>query len=305
MSGGRRDGSALRAALKSFLVHLKTERGLAANTIKAYGRDLEQYTAWLVSRGVARPDRIDRPLVRRFADDLGDLGLSARTVARRFSSVRMFHRYLAAEEGVAGDPTSVLLAPRLPLRLPHALSLFDVEKLIESTLPEIPLGLRDRAMFEFLYATGLRVSELVRFPIRGLSFDERLARCIGKGGKERIVPVGKAALGAVRFYLERSRPLLVRRQTGEELFLNYRGGGLTRTGFWKILKKRAAEAEITAHLSPHTLRHSFATHLLEGGANLRDVQEMLGHSDLSTTQIYTTVDTAHMKEVHRSCHPRA
>lgn len=294
----------LQTALSGFLVYLKTERGLAENTIDSYRRDLAQYTRWLESHGVARPGAITRSLMRRYADDLGGLGLSARTVARRFSSLRMFHRYLVEQGRLAKDPTSVLLSPRLPLRLPHALPVTEVEKLIESTDPDIPLGLRDRAMLELLYATGMRVSELIRFPVRGFSGEEGYVRCRGKGGKERIVPVGKSAQRYVCRYLEDSRGVLLRGGRSMALFLNYRGKPLTRMGFWKILKKRARQAGISSHLSPHTLRHSFATHLLEGGASLRDVQEMLGHTDLSTTQIYTAVDRTYLKEVHRECHPR-
>ncbi len=294
----------LQTALSGFLVFLKTERGLAENTIDSYRRDLRQYTAWLESRGVARPGAITRSLMRRYADDLGELGLAARTVARRYSSLRMFHRYLVDQGNLVKDPTAVLISPRLPHRLPHAIPVTEVERLIESTDPDIPLGLRDRAMLELLYATGMRVSELIRFPVRGFSREEGFVRCFGKGGKERIIPVGKSARRYVRRYMEESRRLLLKGGRSITLFLNFRGKPLSRMGFWKILQKRARNAGITTHLSPHTLRHSFATHLLEGGASLRDVQEMLGHTDLSTTQIYTSVDRTYLKEVHRECHPR-
>jgi len=294
----------LQTALSGFLVYLKTERGLAENTVESYRRDLERYIVWLESHGIARPGRIDRSLMRRFADDLGDVGLSARTVARRFSSLRMFHRYLVEQGNLSRDPSSVLLSPRLPLRLPHALPVTEVMTLLDSTDPDIPLGLRDRAMLELLYATGMRVSELTGFPARGFFPREGYVRCMGKGGKERIVPVGRSACRFVSRYMKDSRPILLRGERSRTLFLNYRGKPLSRMGFWKILRKRAREAAITGHLSPHTLRHSFATHLLEGGANLRDVQEMLGHTDLSTTQIYTSVDRTYLKEIHREFHPR-
>ncbi|MBM3319714.1 MAG: site-specific tyrosine recombinase XerD [Candidatus Eisenbacteria bacterium] len=294
----------LRHALRDFLVHLKTERALAANTIESYRRDLERYTRFLEEEGVVEPEAIGPEEVARFAEREGRAGLSARTLARRHSSLRAFHRFLIEEKILAGDPTSVLLPPRLPFRLPHALPVRDVERLLEGIRPSGPIAIRDRAMLEFLYATGLRVSELVAFPVRGLLRREGYARCVGKGGKERVVPVGRRAKEAVEAYLDRARPALVRGRTTEALFVNHRGGPLSRMGVWKALRKRAREAGIEGKLSPHTLRHSFATHLLEGGAGLRDVQEMLGHSDISTTQLYTAVDRTYLKEVHRTFHPR-
>lgn len=292
-------------ALAEFLVHLKTERTLAANTIENYRRDLERYVLFLKKQcGVTGPEEIEGDHLVRFALAESARGLAARTLARRHSSLRAFHRFLIGEKILQSDPTSRLLSPRLPFRLPHALPLAEVEKLLDRIVPDGPLGLRDRAMLEFLYATGMRVSELIAFPVRALSRKSGLARCIGKGGKERVVPVGRRALVAVERYVDKGRWVLLRGKKTDELFLNHRGDRLSRMGVWKILRKRALEAGVEGKLSPHTLRHSFATHLLEGGANLRDVQEMLGHSDIATTQIYTAVDRTYLKEVHRTFHPR-
>ncbi len=300
----RKSTPPVRLALSEFLAYLKTERGLSPNTIESYRRDLEKYLAFLKALGVERPEEIDSALVHQYAEEAGSRGLSARTVARRFTSLRIFHRFLVRDGILAKDPTAKLLSPRLPLRLPHALPVQEVERLLEGIAPAVPFGLRDRAMLEFLYATGMRVGELTHFPVRALNRKEGFARCIGKGDKERVVPVGRRALHFVERYLDEARWVLLKGRRSEILFLNYRGGALSRMGVWKILAKRAREAGIEERVSPHTLRHSFATHLLEGGANLRDVQEMLGHSDLSTTQIYTAVDRTYLKEVHRTFHPR-
>ncbi|MBN1826060.1 MAG: site-specific tyrosine recombinase XerD [Candidatus Eisenbacteria bacterium] len=300
----RRGVPPLRLVLGEFLAFLKTERGLAANTIESYRRDLERYLAFLLKEGIQRPEAILPVHPARFAEGEAARGLGARTLARRASSLRMFHRFLVRERILDRDPTARLLSPRLPLRLPHALPVAEVARLLDRIEPTIPLGLRDRAMFEFLYATGMRVSELTDFPARSLHAKEGFALVVGKGGKERIVPVGGRALRFVERYRRDARDRLLKGRRGETLFLNWRGAPLSRMGVWKILRRRAREAGITTHLSPHTLRHSFATHLLEGGANLRDVQEMLGHSDLSTTQIYTAVDRSYLKEVHRTFHPR-
>jgi integrase/recombinase XerD len=296
--------SPLRHALRDFFIYLKTERSLSANTIEGYRRDLERYAAYLAESGVEEPEAIDAARLAGFAESEGRARLSARTVARRYSALRMFHRFLVQEKILSKDPTAALLSPRLPLRLPHALSVEDVRRLLGTVRGTEPLDLRDRALLEFLYATGMRVSEAAAFPLRALSRKEGYARCLGKGGKERVVPVGARAVAAVDAYVKDGRPVLLRGRRSEILFLNHRGGALSRMGVWKILKKRALEAGIEAKLSPHTLRHSFATHLLEGGAGLRDVQEMLGHSDVSTTQIYTAVDRTYLKEVHRTFHPR-
>ncbi|MFH1277808.1 MAG: site-specific tyrosine recombinase XerD [Candidatus Eisenbacteria bacterium] len=291
-------------ALGEFLVYLKTERSLAANTIESYRRDLARYLRFLGEQGVGEPEGIGPEHLSGFAEGESRAGLSARTLARRHSSLRMFHRFLVREKILRRDPTAALLSPRLPFRLPHALPVREVERLLDEIPAEGPLGHRDRAMLELLYATGMRVSELIDLPLRALSRKEAYVRVVGKGGKERVVPVGRRALAAVDRYLKEGRWILIRGKRTEELFLNHRGGALSRMGVWKILRKRAREAGLPGKISPHTLRHSFATHLLEGGASLRDVQEMLGHSDVSTTQIYTAVDRTYLKEVHRTFHPR-
>lgn len=294
----------LEHALQEFLVFLKTERSLAANTIESYRRDLERYVAFLEGEGVKEPEAIEGTHLAAFAERESRSGLAARTLARRHSSLRVFHRFLVREKILAKDPTAALLSPRLPFRLPHAIPASDVARLLDGITDAGPLADRDRAMLEMLYATGMRVSEVIAFPLRALGRKEGYARVVGKGGKERVVPVGGRALAAVLHYLDRSRWVLLRGKTTEALFLNHRGGALSRMGVWKILRRRAREAGLEGKMSPHTLRHSFATHLLEGGAGLRDVQEMLGHSDVSTTQIYTAVDRTYLKEVHRTFHPR-
>jgi integrase/recombinase XerD len=299
-----RRSTPLDHALHDFLVHLKTERSLAANTIESYRRDLEKYLRFLRGAGIDEPEKIGSEAVGAFAEEEGRTGLSARTLTRRRSALRMFHRFLVEEGIQRKDPTAVLLSPRLPLRLPHALPVREVEKLLEGFPAAGPIGIRDRALLETLYATGMRVSELTAFPMRALARREGYARILGKGGRERVVPIGRRALAAIALYLEKARPALVRGRKTEELFVNQRGGPLSRMGVWKMLRKRGREAGVEGKLSPHTLRHSFATHLLEGGATLRDVQEMLGHSDVSTTQIYTAVDRTYLKEVHRTFHPR-
>lgn len=290
---------------REFLIFLKTERALSPHTIDSYRRDLSAYLVWLDERGVRTLRKTKREDLRAYATHMAKRGLAARTLARKFSSLRIFHRHLVERGHLKEDPTSVLLSPRLPLRLPHALPVATIERLLDATDPDGNLGARDRAMFEFLYATGMRVSELTQFPLRAYHPDDRMVRCTGKGNKERIIPLGSRAIEAVDRYLDISRWKLLRGKRTTQLFVNARGGGLSRMGFWKILRMRAIEAGVSEKLSPHTFRHSFATHLLEGGASLRDVQEMLGHSDLSTTQIYTAVDRTYLKEVHRQFHPRA
>ncbi|NNE07576.1 MAG: tyrosine-type recombinase/integrase, partial [Gemmatimonadetes bacterium] len=249
---------------REFLVFLKTERALSPHTIDSYRRDLTAYLLWLDDRGVRALRDTKRDDLREYATHVAKRGLAARTLARKFSSLRIFHRHLVERGHLKEDPTSVLLSPRLPLRLPHALPVATIERLLDATEPDGNLGARDRAMFEFLYATGMRVSELVQFPLRSYHPDDRMVRCTGKGNKERIIPLGSRAIESVDRYLDQSRWKLLRGKRSPELFLNARGSGLSRMGFWKILRKRAIEAGVSEKLSPHTFRHSFATHLLEG-----------------------------------------
>lgn len=291
-------------ALARFEESLAVERGVAAATLDAYGRDLRGYVDFLRSRRArARAGEVDREDVRAALADLRRRGLRPSSVARHLASIRAFHRFLEEEGCAQGNPATVVQAPRQWRRLPRPLPVPDIERLLAAPDTRTPLGLRDRAMLEFAYATGVRVSELVSFPVSALHESLEVVLVRGKGSKERLVPIGSHALRAVRDYRESARPRLDRSRRAE-LFLNARGGKLTRMGFWKLLRKHVRAAGITRPVSPHTLRHSFATHLLEGGADLRAVQEMLGHADIATTQIYTQVDREMLREVHRTFHPR-
>jgi integrase/recombinase XerD len=235
---------------------------------------------------------------------MSECGLAPSSIRRNLSSVRAFHRYLVAEQVTESDPTETVAQPRAWRRVPRALTIRDIEILLAAPDTSRPLGMRDKAMLEFAYATGMRVSEVIGFRLSDLNFEDGTARCIGKGSRERIVPVGEVALRWVRVYADTVRPELLRGRTSETLFLNWRGGRLSRMGFWKILAACVKSAGLRAPVTPHVLRHSFATHLLEGGADLRAVQQMLGHRNISTTQIYTKVDMEHLIEVHRLYHPR-
>lgn len=289
--------------LDLFLSYLVVERGLARNTLDAYGRDLARYLDFLERQRVENPDAVTPSTVLRYLAHLKGAGLSPRSRARVLVALRMFHKFLLAEGLAAGNPTSRVEAPKSFNPLPHTLSAGEVERLLAAPAGEQPLDLRDRAMLELLYATGLRVSELVGLKMGALQLDVGYLRAIGKGSKERIVPIGEAAIEELRRYLRHGRPLL-EREGASFLFLNRLGGGLTRQGFWKIIKRRARGAGINKNITPHTLRHSFATHLLENGADLRSVQTMLGHADISTTQIYTHVTRERLRQIHEQFHPR-
>ncbi|HEX9777653.1 MAG TPA: site-specific tyrosine recombinase XerD [Geopsychrobacteraceae bacterium] len=287
-----------------FLNYLTVEKGLAANTLEAYGRDLSRYLNYLDRAGISAPDNISRSDVLRYLAGLKREGLAARSRARALSSVRTFHRFLRLEKLSGQDPTALIEAPRLLRPLPHLLSQEDVERLLAGPRGDQPLVRRDRAMLEVLYATGVRVSELVSLRLSDLNLEIGCLRAFGKGSKERLIPFGEAALAALTDYLADGRGRLNKREQEPLLFLNRSGKGLTRQGFWKILKRRALEAGIVQSISPHMLRHSFATHLLENGADLRAVQTMLGHADISTTQIYTHVIRERLRQVHEQYHPR-
>ena len=301
---------ALERGLVRFREFLMAERGSAKTTLDSYTRDVERYVGFLrKSRGRARTDEVEREDVRALVGHLRDLGLAPSSVARNLASIRAFHRFLEEEGAAALNPALDIIPPRRWRHLPDTLTIPEIERLLASPDTSTPLGLRDRAMLEFAYATGVRVSELISFPPDGLREELGVILVRGKGGRERIVPIGRAALAAVHAWQEGGRPALTARAAkgkarAAALFLNFRGGRLTRMGFWKILRAHVRAAGITRHVSPHTLRHSFATHLLEGGADLRVVQEMLGHADITTTQIYTQVDREYLREVHRTFHPR-
>jgi len=288
----------------AYLDHLRVVRRLAAHTLESYERDLYQLAAFAESRG-RRVDRLARPDLEAFVRDRMGQGLSPRSVARAVACIRGFYRHLVIEQALATSPADDLSAPRAWPGLPKFLSLEEVDRLIAQPDPATPRGLRDRALIELLYATGMRVSELLRLRPGDLNPDVRCVTCTGKGGKQRIVPIGDEAAAWVARYLAGGRPALLGRRGAPWVFVNARRAGpLSRVGFWKILKAYGRRAGLTRDLSPHVLRHSFATHLLERGADLRAIQMMLGHADLSTTQIYTHVLEARLRAVHERFHPR-
>ncbi|MFD1018566.1 site-specific tyrosine recombinase XerD [Thalassobacillus hwangdonensis] len=295
----------MQHALEDFFHYLTVERGLSDNTIKSYKRDLNQYQTFLsASLQLESWEDVTRNQIMRYLHHLNDQDRSAATIARLLSSVRLFHQFLVREKLAGQDPSLHIETPKKDRKLPKVLSSDEVEKLLQ--LPgDDPLTIRNRAMLEMLYATGLRVSELMGLKVTDLHLTMGFVRCMGKGSKERIIPLGDMAKEAVEDYLDRARSPLVKGKRTEELFVNQHGRPLSRQGFWKILKAIAVQAGVKKEITPHTLRHSFATHLLENGADLRAVQEMLGHADISTTQIYTHVTKTRLKDVYRSYHPRA
>ena len=290
--------------LESFRDFLALESGLSANTVEAYLRDLRRLGEFATSRGVRDPARLTRPLLRDFVYLLKDLGLSAASIRRAVSAVRTYYGFLVGEGRVPDNPSDRLESPQRGRVLPETLSVREVEVLLGSPRVEEPLAWRDRALLELGYGAGLRVSELCSLSLSDLLLSENLVRVLGKGGKQRLVPVGRSVIGAVSVYLHTMRPELDRGKSRGRVFLNARGQPLSRVGAWGVVKRATERAGITKRVTPHTLRHSFATHLLEGGADLRAVQEMLGHADLSTTQIYTHVDREYLRSVHKQFHPR-
>lgn len=287
-----------------FLSHLAVERGLSRNTLDAYSRDLLRFLEFLEDKGIRDLQWVSPPDIQRFLVSLRSRPLSPRSVARHLASVRSFFRFLVRERHMPMNPTAPLQSPRLPRSLPKTLGHSEVEALLTQPAGEGPLELRDRAMLELIYATGMRVSELVGLDLPQVAFITGTVQVRGKGGKERVVPVGEYAMEAFRFYLDRGRPHLLKGRRTQAVFLNRSGRRLTRQGFWKILRSHARRAGVSGKVTPHMFRHSFATHLLEGGADLRAIQDMLGHADISTTQIYTHVVRSRLKEIHRKYHPR-
>jgi len=304
--------TAIDDAIDEYLLYLTVERGLSRNTIAAYRSDLTFYGKVLSGAGLVAPSSITRDHVERFLGSRRADGVSGRTVARALSSVRGFHRFLVANDpSVSKDATENVTIERPLKKLPDVLPVHEIERLLEGVDTGTMLGIRNRAMLEMSYGAGLRVSELLSLDISALALEEGYLRIMGKGAKERIVPVGGEAIRWTTRYRETVRPSLVERarRSGRTdtsvLFLNARGRPLSRMGYWKILKAAALGAGVRGRVKPHTLRHSFATHLLEGGCDLRVVQELLGHSDISTTQIYTSVDRTYLKEVVATFHPRS
>lgn len=295
--------TAAEDVVRLFLDYLSVEKGLSANTVLAYGRDLAKYIVFLRRHKVDWA-RADEPTAARFVRDESRAGLQARSLARLISALKSFYRFLVLDGFVRKDPTANLSSPKTWLNLPKFLTVPEVEALLRQPEENEPGGLRDRAMLEVLYAAGLRVSEIIQLRPEDVSLEEGYVVCRGKGGKERVVPVGASAVSALRRYLGEARPGLDKKSSGT-LFLTRRGDRFTRQGFWKMLAGHARRAGLSAEVSPHVLRHSFATHLLERGADLRSVQLMLGHSQITTTQIYTHVTRERLRQVYDRFHPRA
>ena len=290
-------------ALDLYLGHLKVERNLSGNTLQAYGRDLSSFLSWLELKDINRWERVDRNCLTRYMLELSDR-LSPRSRARTLSAVRAFFRFLEEERIVDHNPAHNFESPKLPQSLPKALAPEDIFRLVTAPETETTLGLRNRAMFELMYSAGLRVSELLDLTLARVNLDEAFLRVRGKGDKERLAPMGEVAAGLLTRYLKEGRPHLAGPKSGAVVFLNHRGGRLSRQYFWRILGRYAEELGL-AGVTPHVLRHSFATHLVEGGADLRAVQMMLGHASLATTEIYIKVGAERLSRVHREHHPRA
>lgn len=292
------------SCLREFVEYLTVERGLAANTLESYERDLVNFSTYVTSANVVL-ERVGQNEIMGYLGYLHEGGKATSTISRNLASIRSFYHYLVKENVIKIDPTLHVATPRIEKRLPKVLSTGEIDRLLAAPPLEGVAGVRDKAMLELLYATGMRVSELVSLQTRDINLSSGFLKCMGKGAKERIIPVGSIAQSAIGSYLKQARPLLARPQSGDALFLGHLGSQMSRQGFWKILKKYARQAGIMKEITPHTLRHSFATHLLERGADLRAVQEMLGHADISTTQIYTHVTRGRLKEVYQTHHPRA
>ena len=293
------------AHVDAFLSYITVEKGLAANTIEAYGRDLQELRRYLVSRDVQDVREAGSRHLVGFLTALRDRGLSARSQARILTTLRRFYRFLAREEALPNsDPTAHLLLPKIGRPLPHAPSRVQVEAVLGKPDPSTPLGLRDQAMLELLYATGLRVSELVKLEVKQINLEAGFLRVRGKGGRERVVPLGTQAREKVQTYLNSARPALLKGRSSAYLFISRSAKPMTRQAFWHLLKLYALQSEEGGRIYPHAFRHAFATHLLDGGADLRAVQAMLGHVDIATTQIYTHLTSERLREVHKKFHPR-
>lgn len=310
-------GDRLDELLAEHQTWLAAERGLRPNTLAAYGRDLRSYASFLRRQHADDPARIGEQLIERYVAELrdardteGNTRYSPASIARALVAVRSFHRFCVDEDLLAADPTEDVRGPRVPLGIPKALSESEVEALLGAPAGDSPTAVRDRAILETLYAAGVRISELTGLDRGDLDLDDGLVRVFGKGGKERVAPIGRAARHALTDYLERGRPALCRstaaaRRAGDALFLNARGGRLTRQGCWGIVRAHAARVDLADRVSPHVLRHSFATHLLEHGADIRVVQELLGHASVSTTQVYTLVSPERLRAIYDAAHPRS
>lgn len=304
MTGAPPSTQLRRFLIEPFQEYLLLEQGASPETQAAYYRDVTRFVGYAVGRGTASPPDVTAKLLREYLYHLKDLGLAPASIRRNVSALRTYFRFLLGEGHLTRDPSERIESPKRWRTLPEVLTVTEVDRLLASPTLDDPLVFRDRALLELAYGAGLRVSEWISIGVRDVMFDEGLVRVFGKGSKERLVPIGRRAISALATYVRELRPRLEQGQGKGVLFLNARGEPLTRMGAWKILRKYVERAGIEKPVSPHTLRHSFATHLLEGGADLRAVQEMLGHADISTTQIYTHVDREYLRSVHRQYHPR-
>ncbi len=298
------DGVARAFLLERFGEYLALEDGASPRTLEAYDRDLARLAVWSSAKHIDAPSALSAAALREFVYHLKDLGLAPSSIRRSVSAIRTYFKFLLGEGLVQADPSERLDTPKKWRTLPEVLSVDEVDRLLSAVSLDEPLVFRDRAMLELAYGAGLRVSEWIGIEVKDVLLEDAIVRVFGKGSKERLVPIGRSAIGAIGMYLRELRPRLERGEGKGTLFLNARGKPLSRMGAWQILRKYVGLAGIAKHVSPHTLRHSFATHLLEGGADLRAVQEMLGHADISTTQIYTHVDREYLRSVHKQFHPR-
>ncbi len=295
----------MESSIDQFLSYLAVERGVSKNTLEAYSRDLIRFVEHMEEvEGVGRWSDVTPSHIQYYMVSLSKMGLSPKSLARNLASLRSFFKYLMREKLIRSDPASLIKSPRMGRTLPKVMGRKDVEALIAAVSEGGPCGLRDRAMLELLYGTGVRVSELVDLDVDRVNMLAGTLLVRGKGDKERVVPMGEYAIEALQSYLRSGRPALARGKPSKALFLNRRGKRISRQAVWKILKAYASRAGLRESISPHMLRHSFATHMLEGGADLRAIQELLGHADISTTQIYTHVASSRLKEIHRKYHPR-
>lgn len=292
------------ALVKQYIDYIAIEKGLSPNTLQSYERDLTNYIQFLTEQGITDLASTDRIQITAYLQQLHMKNRSTSTISRNLSSIRNFYQFLQRERIIPTNPAELMETPKVEKRLPKVLSSTDIDKMLSKIESVDPVDIRDRAMLELMYATGMRVSELVNVKIHDINLNMGFVRCFGKGSKERIIPIGQKAIQALWLYMDKVRPHFDQKQV-DYLFLNKRGEAITRQTFWKIIKKRAQQAGIPKRVTPHTMRHSFATHLLENGADLRAVQEMLGHADISTTQIYTQVTKSRIKHVYDKAHPRA
>jgi integrase/recombinase XerD len=296
----------MKSILEQYLNYLNFEKNLSENSIDAYRNDLDRYIDFLKTQAIERLENVEEKHISRLIQTLSQVGLASASIARNISSIRSFHRFLILENVLKKDPSEHIDGPKITRRLPSVLSFNEIDAIMNQVDLRHPQGLRDRAMVELLYASGLRISELLNLPVREIYFADRFVRILGKGNKERLVPTSHRCLKWIKKYLDQCRPRLDRLQLSAGItFLNIRGYPMSRMGFWKIVRTLVTKSGIRKQVHPHTFRHSFATHLLQGGAGLRAVQEMLGHSDISTTQIYTHLDRAYLKKVYQKFHPRA